>query len=165
VHDFRVFVDWLEAERGVTKVGVTGVSLGGFTCAVLAAVEPRLAFSVPHVPVASLADLALEWQPLGSALRAGLRLAGRTIEDARLLTAVSSPLTWKPVIPRDHLMIVAGVGDRLASPKHSRVLWDHWGRCRIHWFPGSHILHMDRGEYLRQIARFLHKTDFLPEGA
>jgi pimeloyl-ACP methyl ester carboxylesterase len=62
-------------------------------------------------------------------------------------------------------MIVGGVGDRLAPPKHSRLLWDHWDRCRIHWFPGSHILHMDRGEYLRQIARFLHKTQFLPEGA
>lgn len=164
VHDFRIYLDWLERERGVKQVGVTGVSLGGFTCAVLAAVEPRLRFSIPHVPVASLPDLALEWQPLGGAIRAGLFAMRRSIADARLLTAVSSPLTWRAVLPRERLMIVAGVGDRLAPPKHSRVLWDHWGRCPIHWFPGSHVVHLDRGEYLREINRFLRRADFRRAG-
>ena len=58
-------------------------------------------------------------------------------------------------------MIVGGVGDRLAPPKHSRLLWDHWDRCRIHWFPGSHILQLDRGNYLRQMARFLNEIGFI----
>ena len=44
--------------------------------------------------------------------------------------------------------------------KHSRLIWDHWGRCRIHWFPGSHLFHFDRGEYLRHIASFLREVGF-----
>ena len=68
------------------------------------------------------------------------------------------------MLPPEKLMIVAGVGDRLAPPKHSRLLWDHWERCRIHWFPGSHIIHMDRGAYLTEMARFMVGRGFLPQG-
>lgn len=162
VMDFRILVDWLERDRGVDKIGVTGVSLGGFTSAMLAVTEPRLQFAIPNVPVVSLADLVLEWEPIGTAMRAGLRLMKRSIVDARHLLAVSNPLTYEPALTSDRLMIVGGVGDRLAPPKHSRILWEHWNRCAIHWFPGSHLVHLDRGTYLREMAKFLNRLDFLP---
>ena len=88
---------------------------------------------------------------------------GMDLKDARRMVAVSCPLTYEPVLPSERLMIVGGVGDRLAPPKHSRLLWDHWGRCRIHWFPGSHIIHMDRGVYLTEMARFMVGRGFLPQ--
>ncbi len=160
--DFRILFDWLEKERGVEKLGVTGLSLGGFTTAMLAAVEDRLAFAIPNVPVVSLADLVLEWQPMGWMLRTALATTRLDIADVRRLVAVSCPLTYAPTLPRDRLMIVSGVGDRLAPPKHARLLWDHWDRCRIHWFPGSHIIHMDRGTYLIEMARFMAGHGFLP---
>jgi pimeloyl-ACP methyl ester carboxylesterase len=160
VHDFRILLDHFERSAGTTEVGVMGVSLGGFTSALLAAIEPRLRFAIPNVPVASIPDLAHEWEPVGTLIRAGLKAQKLTIEDARHLLAVSCPLTYRPVIARDRLFVIGGVGDRLAPPKHSRLLWDHWDRCRIHWFPGSHLVHLDRGAYLRQIARFLNHIGF-----
>ncbi|HJK94802.1 MAG TPA: alpha/beta hydrolase family protein [Polyangiaceae bacterium LLY-WYZ-15_(1-7)] len=162
VMDFRILVDWLMKKRGVPKIGVTGVSLGGFTSSVLAVAEPRLSFAIPNVPVVTLPDLVLEWQPIGVAVKAALRLVKKRIVDARHLLAVSNPLTYAPAIEREGLFIVGGVGDRLAPPKHSRLLWEHWGRCRMHWFPGSHLLHLDRGVYLEEVAKFLHQLDFLP---
>ncbi len=163
VFDFRILFDWLQRERGAEQIGVTGLSLGGFTTAMLASVEDRLAFAIPNVPVVSLADLVLEWQPIGVMLRGALATMGLTLADARRLIAVSCPLTFAPVLPTERLMIVGGVGDRLAPPKHSRLLWDHWGRCRIHWFPGSHIIHMDRGAYLTEMARFMVGRGFLSQ--
>lgn len=160
VHDFRVFVDHFERTLGVSQIGVMGVSLGGFVSALLTTVEPRLKFAIPNVPLASVVDLVHEWEPIATIVRLGLGAYGLTIEDARYMLAVSCPLTYAPVIPREHLFVIGGVGDRLAPPKHSRLLWDHWGRCRIHWFPGSHLLHLDRGDYLRQIARFLRDVGF-----
>ena len=165
VYDARVLVDWLLEARRVPAVGAMGVSLGAFTTALLAAAEPRLAFAVPIVPVTSLADLVLEWQPIGVLLNGALAAVRKDLRVARRMLAVTCPLTYPPALPRDRLMIVAGVGDRLAPPKHSRVLWDHWDRPRIHWFPGSHLLHMDRGEYMVEIARFLHDLDFLEPNA
>lgn len=163
IFDFRILFDWLRHKRGVEQIGVTGLSLGGFTTAMLASVEDRLAFAIPNVPVVSLADLVLEWQPIGWLLRGALSTMGMDLRDARRMVAVSCPLTYPPVLPPERLMIVGGVGDRLAPPKHSRLLWDHWGRCRIHWFPGSHIIHLDRGVYLTEMARFMVGRGFLPQ--
>ena len=76
---------------------------------------------------------------------------------------MSCPLSYPPVLPPERLMIVGGAGDRLAPPKHSRLLWDHWKRCRIYWFPGSHSIHLDRGKYLTEMARFMVQIGFLPQ--
>ena len=159
VHDFRIFMDYLES-RGVHKIGVTGISLGGYTSALLAAVEDRLHFSIPNVPVASMPDLVLEWFPMNMAIKSLLKLSKTSVRDARHMMAVHSPLTYQPLIPKERLMVIAGAGDRLAPPKHARLLWDHWDRCRIHWFPGNHLLHLDKGKYLKEMARFLREIDF-----
>jgi pimeloyl-ACP methyl ester carboxylesterase len=159
VHDFRIFVDYLEA-RGVEKIGVTGISLGGYTSALLAAVEKRLYFAVPNVPVVSLPDLILEWFPANVPIKLFLRAGGLGVRDFRHMMAVHSPLTYQPLIPKERLMVIAGAGDRLAPPKHARLLWDHWDRPRVHWFPGNHVLHLDQGKYLKEIAAFLRKIGF-----
>jgi dipeptidyl aminopeptidase/acylaminoacyl peptidase len=159
VHDFRIFLDYLES-RGVTKVGVTGISLGGYTTSLLAAVEERLQFAIPNVPVVSLADLVLEWFPLNLPIKALLKASGTSVKEARHMLAVHSPLTYRPLLPKERLMVIAGAGDRLAPPKHARLLWDHWDRPRIHWFPGNHLLHLDQGKYLKEIARFLKQIEF-----
>ena len=44
VLDFRALLNYLEHDRGSPAVGVSGISLGGYTTALLASVEPRLAF-------------------------------------------------------------------------------------------------------------------------
>lgn len=159
VHDFRLFMDYLE-DSGVPKIGVTGISLGGYTTALLAGVEDRLAFAVPNVPLASILDLILQWSPAGQVIKTGLRLAGSDIREARHATAVSCPLTYAPKLPRDHLLIVGGAGDRFAPPKHTRLLWDHWDRPQLHWFPGNHLIHLDQGKYLKEMAGFLQEIGF-----
>ncbi|MBK7584985.1 MAG: alpha/beta hydrolase family protein [Myxococcales bacterium] len=159
IFDLRIFIDHLE-DLGVPRLGVTGVSLGGFTAALLATVEPRLAFAIPNVPVTSIADLVLEWEPIASLLGLALRATGKDVRDARELLSVSCPLSYPPRIARERLMIIGGVGDRLAPPTHSRLLWDHWQRCRLHWFPGSHLIHLDRGDYFRQMRKFFREIEF-----
>ncbi len=166
IYDIRILMNHLLETHRVPRVGVTGVSLGGFTAALLASVDDRLAFSIPNVPVVSLADLMMEWRPLNTLMRTSLRVMRRRIKDARFLLAVTSPLTYPPRIDKRRLMVIGGVGDRLAPPKQARLLWEHWDRCRLHWFPGNHVLHFDRGAYLREMARFLRSIGFfegLPE--
>lgn len=161
VQDARVLVRWLLDERGAPAVGVTGVSLGGLVTAQLAAAEPRLSFAIPNVPVSTLADLVMEWEPMGTVLRRLASRGGWSLAEARQHLAPSSPLTWDAVIPKDRLFVIGGAGDRLAPPKHARLLWEHWRRPRLHWFPGSHLLHFDRGRYLEEMARFLADAGFL----
>lgn len=164
IFDLRIFMNHL-LEEGVPQIGVMGVSLGGQTSALLASVDSRLAFAIPNVPAVSLADLALEWEPIATLTRLALKTTSTTVHDLRHMIAASCPLTYKPRIPKDRLMIIGGVGDRLVPPKHSTLLWDHWGRCRLHWFPGSHLIHMDRGGYLQQIEQFFNEIEFHPNAA
>jgi pimeloyl-ACP methyl ester carboxylesterase len=126
----------------------------------LAAVEERLHFAIPNVPVVSMPDLVLEWFPLNLPLKMMLKTSKTSIRDARHMLAVHSPLTYQPLIPKERLMVIAGAGDRLAPPKHARLLWDHWDRPNIHWFPGNHLVHLDKGKYLKEMARFLKDIDF-----
>lgn len=159
IFDLRIFIDYLR-RQGVDKIGVTGISLGGYTTALAASVIDDLEFAIPNVPVVSLVDLIFQWFPAGQIVKAGLRLADISVRDARHTMAVHCPLTYRPKLPADRLMIIGGAGDRLAPPKHSRLLWDHWDRCRIHWFPGNHVIHLDQGKYLKEMASFMRGIGF-----
>jgi hypothetical protein len=61
--------------------------------------------------------------------------------------------------------LLAAVDDRLAPPDQSERLWEHWDRCALHWFPGNHVLHLNRAAYLRRMGRFLHDVEFSPSAA
>ena len=102
----------------------------------------------------------LQWFPASWVAKSLMRLTGLSIREARHQLAVHNPLTYRPILPRERLMIVGGAGDRLAPPKHSRLLWDHWDRCRIHWFPGNHVIHLDQGKYLKEMLAFMQGIDF-----
>ena len=108
----------------------------------------------------SLADLVLEWFPVSLSIKTMLKATGTSVRDIRHQMAVHSALTYRPKLPRERLMVIAGAGDRLAPPKHARLLWDHWDRPHIHWFPGNHLLHLDQGKYLKEMGRFMKNIGF-----
>jgi hypothetical protein len=41
------------------------------------------------------------------------------------------------------------------------LLGEHWGNPRMHWFPGSHILHVRRAEYIDEIESFFRDIEFI----
>lgn len=159
VHDFRLFVDYLE-DRGVDRIGVTGISLGGYTTGLLAAVEDRLHFAVPNVPLVDMADIIGSWLPATQTLNLMLRIAGVPLEEVHEALDSHSPLTYRPVLPKDRLFVITGLGDRLAPPDQAERLWQHWGHPTLHWFPGNHILHVNRAAYLKRMRRFMRTTGF-----
>lgn len=161
IHDIRVFMDYLE-DNGVPQMGVTGISLGGYTSALLASVEDRLSCAIPNVPVVSIMDIVLEWAPAGWLARAGMKMGGISVQQARGSVAIQSALSFKPRLPRERLMLIAGAGDRFAPPKHTHILWEHWKRPRLHWFPGNHLIHLDQGRYLHAMRSFMKHIRFVP---
>ncbi len=161
IHDIRVFMDYLE-DLGVPQMGVTGISLGGYTTALLASVEDRLSCAIPNVPVVSIMDIVLEWMPASWIARLGMKMGGISVTEARHSVAIQSALSFKPAIPLNRLMLIAGAGDRFAPPKHTHLLWEHWKRCRLHWFPGNHLIHLDQGRYLHAMRSFMKHIKFVP---
>lgn len=159
IHDFRIFLDHLEA-AGVRQFAVTGLSLGGYVSALLAAVEPRLQVAIPNAPVTSIPDLISGYFPANIGVLISSLLHRIPLREAEDAVAVHSPLNYSPLLARDRLMIIGGLGDRMAPPEQTRLLWEHWDRPRLHWYPGNHLLHVNRADYLREMRKFMRDVGF-----
>src|SRR5262249_32136709 len=62
VHDFRSIIDHLR-HTGVERIALTGISLGGYTSALVASVEDRLEAVIPNCPVVTPATMFDDWFP------------------------------------------------------------------------------------------------------
>jgi pimeloyl-ACP methyl ester carboxylesterase len=158
VHDFRSLIDYLEF-TGVDRVALTGMSLGGYTSALIACVDDRIQAVIPNVPVVTPDKTVDEWFPANYVVRLRDLIAGTDDELVHAATKYPSPLNYPPLVPKDRRLIIAGLGDRLAPPEQAEVLWKHWDRCAFHWFPGNHVLHVSQPDYLRRMTRFMR--DFM----
>lgn len=154
VHDFRSLLDYLEF-TGVDRIALTGMSLGGYTSALIASIDDRIDAVIPNVPVVTPDRTVDEWFPANKlvALREWIAGTDDTLTDAA--TMYSSPLNYRPLPAKERRLIIAGLGDRLAPPEQAEILWKHWDRCDFHWFPGNHVLHVSQPDYLRRMTRFL----------
>ncbi|WP_156687489.1 alpha/beta hydrolase [Mycobacterium sp. Marseille-P9652] len=159
VHDFRSIVDHLR-RTGVERVALTGISLGGYTAALVASVDDRLEAVIPNCPVVTPAEMFDEWFPANRLVALGLRLADIGRDEVRAGLSYHCPLNYQPLIPKDRRMIITGLGDRMAPPKHAVSLWEHWDHCALHWFPGSHVMHVSQLDYLRRMTAFLRSVMF-----
>jgi pimeloyl-ACP methyl ester carboxylesterase len=152
VHDVAQLVAWVR-QRNQARVGVLGLSLGGYVAALLASLLPDLDFVIPVVAPVCFGDLAHRFMSASAHYRG--QGAALTRAELRELFRVHSPLAHPPRVPRERLLIVAGRGDRIVPPEHAMWLHEHWGAPRIHWFAGSHLLPLGRGGVLHAIRRFL----------
>lgn len=154
VHDFRSVIDYLEY-TGVDRIALTGMSLGGYTSALIAGVDDRIQAVIPNVPVVTPESQFDDWFPANLLVKLGNRFSGTDPELASAAAAYHSPLNYPPLVPKDRRLIITGLGDRLAPPEQAEELWRHWDQCAFHWFPGNHILHVSQPDYLRRMTRFM----------
>jgi pimeloyl-ACP methyl ester carboxylesterase len=162
IHDLRALVGHL-LDQGAPRVGATGLSLGGYTTALAAALEPRLDFAIPNSAVTWFPGLVESWFPVNLTGRALRRLESVSTELLTGALSLHSPLSYQPQVPNDRLLIVAGLGDRLAPPEQSMRLWHHWDQPELRWFPGSHVIHFGRQEYLRAMRAMMAETRALAQ--
>ena len=149
IFDLRALTGYL-LERGAPSVGVMGMSLGGYTTSLLATLEP-MAFAVPIIPLASLADFAEEQGRLGEGEQA--RMQHDALEAAnRIVSPLSRPSRVRP----ENVLVVAAQADRITPMGHAERLATHFGADLVH-FEGGHLLQVGRAEAFRTIGRWLHR--------
>ena len=134
--DLRRLIGWIR-RQGADRVAVHGLSLGGYTTALLSALVPDLACAVAGIPASDFVDLFRMHTPAGDGVET--ERMERFWADTRRLLTVVSPLAMTPMIPRERRYIFAGVADRLAPPGAAQALWEHWERPRIVWYQGTHV--------------------------
>jgi pimeloyl-ACP methyl ester carboxylesterase len=152
--DLRSLVAWLRA-RGSVAVGAMGMSLGGYTSALLATVED-VDFAFPMIPLASIADFAEHHDRLvGTASQR--RAQHEALERAH---AVVSPLSRPSKVDPTNVLVLAGKADRITPIAHAEKLAAHLGG-RLIAFDGGHLFQAGRDEGFREIARLLGARGWL----
>lgn len=154
VWDLRRLTGWLRSE-GTPLLGIQGSSLGGYTTALYASLDARLACAVPRVPSVLLARLV--WSELAPERRRALEAAGVTESQLDEAWASHAVLRHRPRVAPEGRLIVAGAADRICPPEHARALHAHWGEPEIHWFAGSHLVAIGRGAVRLRLASFLRQ--------
>ncbi|MEN8184177.1 MAG: hypothetical protein ABFS46_16750 [Myxococcota bacterium] len=155
IWDLRRLCGWLRAQ-GAPALGVYGMSLGGYTTALFASLEEGLSCAIPMIPVASLS--ALTWRQMNPAQHHAAEAAGLSEDLFERAWATHCPLRHRPRLPRERRLIVAGRADRIVPPEQPHALWKHWDEPPVHWFPGTHLVWLDRGAVRERIESHLRET-------
>jgi hypothetical protein len=137
-------------ERGHPEVGLVGMSLGGYSTALCATLESRLAFAVPMIPLASVADFARDQGRLGENFEQ-TRLQHSALDRVH---RVVSPFARQPKIPSERVLVIGAKADRITPVEHARRLAHHFGAPFETWH-GGHLLQFGRSDSFRRIGRLL----------
>jgi len=136
IWDVRRWLSWLRAtEPG--PLGVFGVSMGGYTAALLAGLEDNLQCAIPGIPATDIASL-LWWHGSTAAIEESAR-KGLTLRRAARAYRVISPLGVTPLLPKANRHIFGGTWDSFVPASEVHKLWAHWEQCDMLWYAGAHL--------------------------
>jgi hypothetical protein len=134
VWDVRRLIAWIRSEQPDARIGLNSISLGGYIAALVASLDEDLTCAILGVPPSNLVEL------LGR--HSGLPKDDprrKTLDLAKPIGQMISPLSMEPKVPPRGRFIYAGVADRIVHPRQQVVqLWEHWGRPDIGWYHGGH---------------------------
>ncbi len=154
VMDVRSLAAWLRQDHPV--VGITGGSLGGFVTLAVAAADPRLDFAVAWVPPSSLGDFPENSRVVPYVIK-GMKRSGLDKDTLKRVLWVSSPANYPPALPKENVLIFAGMGDNFVPPDQPTKVWENWGHPPIFWYAGGHFLNFELKQSRQIEAEFLKK--------
>jgi pimeloyl-ACP methyl ester carboxylesterase len=144
-------------EAGASHVGVVGMSLGGYTAALLATVTSNVDFVLSYIPIASIPDVMND-----NDLVPGSGDIQRTLyEGYREQLVPITPVCRMPKVEPKRVAIISGEFDRLATVKHGQRLADHFGTELVK-FPGGHIVQNRRAHAFRAALEGFQDAGVLP---
>lgn len=135
--DLRRLLSWLRLVKHAPRIGVYGVSLGGYNTALLSGLDDDLCCAVAGIPVTDMA--ATQWRHFPRPELAMLEQAQVTEQRIRDAYAPVSPLQFSPRLSADQLGIFAGSLDELVWPDQPLMLQQHWQGAGLDWYPGAHL--------------------------
>jgi alpha/beta hydrolase family protein len=157
VTDLGAAVNYILAS-GWRRWGLFGYSLGGYIAALLACVRSDPAFLVVAGCGDSVMSPILETR-LGRNVREDLAQTGLlNREKLEIFWGTISPSRWRPVVPQDRILLVAGQYDRIMLPGSVERLWRAWGRPEVRWLArGHYTLLATPGALMRHSLPFIRE--------
>jgi pimeloyl-ACP methyl ester carboxylesterase len=129
------------------------MSLGGYTVALAATVEPRLDFLVPVVPLACLADFSREQGLFGERPHDIERLHAELVRAHQSVSSLAAP----SLISNDRVLVVGARADRITPISHARRIASHFSAPLVA-FRGGHLLQLGRDRAFDRVYALLERV-------
>lgn len=157
VLDIRRATAWLaqRPEVDASRLGITGISLGGIMSALAASGEPRLGSVAVFLGGGGLADILWANDTReAQAFREQWIADGGTAETFRRTLAPVDPATHGHLLKGRRVLMIAAKNDEVVPPDSARALWDSIGR-------EPELVWIDAGHYsaIRYLPRELVRID------
>jgi pimeloyl-ACP methyl ester carboxylesterase len=155
IFDLQSLIGYLKT-HGAPEVGVMGMSLGGYTSALLSTLDPRVSFAILFIPLASIDAFA----------HAHGRMIGSEAEQEAQREALAraqsvvSPLVRAPHVRGQDALVIAGEADLVTGVAHGRRLAEHFG-AHMETFEGGHLLHFGRSRAFQPAWQMLQRRGLL----
>ncbi|HEX3624749.1 MAG TPA: alpha/beta hydrolase family protein [Verrucomicrobiae bacterium] len=137
VAEIRALTGWFLAQ-GCPAVTLWGISLGGWYAGLSACRDTRIASVVMAVPGVRPDYIFTRAEHI---IWPGIKQALQAQAPARLALS-TTPLnltTWKPVIPKENILIVEGKYDYFVEADAIEELWQKWSQPEIWRLPHGHV--------------------------
>jgi hypothetical protein len=150
----------LLTERGASRIGLIGASLGGYIVALFVSLTRRVHLATLIVPFLDFNSLRVPAGPfhLEEKDEAGSTSLKDTIA---ALWRIHSPFSHGCKLPPDRCLLIASMGDRLCPFEDVKKLYEHWGEPQHFFLRGGHALFFPRRGRGEVWYRFLAEHDFI----
>ncbi len=136
VNDVRRAIAWVREQQPGQSIGIQGISMGGFTTALVASLETDLTCAILGVAPVDLVMLLEAHHGTGS----GYDLRVQNFEAGARLSSMISPLKLTPMVPWEARFMYAGIVDRLVDySDHVAPMIAHWDYPEVLVYDGGHV--------------------------
>lgn len=152
--DSRALMAWLRTQ-GYSRIGVTGISLGGAITMLLACLEPLPDFIVPIISHLEL-ESAVEEAPILWRMKQDLEKWGVDAQQRKDLFRRLGLSSYSPVLTPERQLWIQAREDAYIDAALAEAQWREWGQPNVMWIEGGHMtfpLHLDA--ITQRIDRFL----------
>lgn len=156
VLEVKMLFNFLERE-GIKAVGLLGISLGAWLSSVLCTAEERTAFAVLVTPPANPERMFFESR-LAGLIKEGIPNIDRVFRKFQKALNVVNPTLFKPVIPKDRILIVECTHDKFVPEDVVEELWEAWDYPPIKRYRHGHLsLHLFEPGFYEDVQEFVIK--------
>ena len=151
IADTRKLIVGLRAE-GVERIGLMGISLGGYTAGMVAALEGGLESLTLAAPLVDLGYTLLN-SPM-------IAVGRRMIEHipAEQITPLFAPLrlnSYKPQIEKQRILLINSMHDKVVYPHKIQELWQAWGEPMLFKESHGHVTLFFSRDSFRRVAEYI----------
>lgn len=144
VCDVRSVMAWLRGQ-GYSRIGVTGISLGGAITMLLACLAPLPDFIVPIISHLEL-ESAVEEAPILWRMKQDLERWGVDQEQRKDLFRRLGLSSYRPLLAPERQLWIQAREDVYIDADLAEAQWREWGKPPVLWIEGGHMtfpLHVD----------------------